>query len=126
MPDRSSEPFITAQDLRAALAPQGAPRRPAALLSEPAGEWDWDPGLSDAERVELAELRSAVAHQREQLDELRRACDSATTHMHALRDALGSLAATRAWNRRAAIAALRARGLLDAAPVSAAIQPPAP
>lgn len=119
MPDRSSEPFITAQDLRAALAPQGAPRRPAALLSEPAGEWDWDPGLSDAERVELVELRGTVAHQREQLDELRHARDTATTQAHALHDALSSLASTRAWKRRAAIKALRARGLLDATPARA-------
>ena len=125
MPDRGSEPFITAHDLRAALAPQGAPRRPAALLSEPAGEWDWDPGLSDAERVELAELRDTVAQQREQLDELRRARDTATTQARALHDALGSLASTRAWKRRGVVKALRARGLLDATPAGAPSEQPA-
>ena len=126
MPDSNSEPFITAHDLRAALAPQGAPRQPAALLSELPGDWDWDPGLSDAERAELAELRDTVAQQREQLDELRRARDTATTQAHALRDALSSLASTRAWKRRGAIKALRARGLLDAAPAGTTIEQPAP
>ena len=91
MPDRNSEPFITADDLRAALAQQGAPRRRAALLSEPPGEWDWDPGLSDAERAELAQLRDTVAHPREQRDELRRARDTATTPAQALRDARSAL-----------------------------------
>ena len=126
MPDRNSEPFITADDLRAALARQGAPRRPAALLSEPPGEWDWDPGLCDAERAELAELRDTVAHQREQLDELRRARDTATTQAQALRDALSALASSRAWKRRAAVKVLRARGLLDATPAGAPIERPAP
>jgi hypothetical protein len=126
MPDRNSEPFITAHDLRAALARQGARRRPAALLSERPGEWDWDPGLSDAERAELAELRDTVAQQREQLDELRRARDTATTQAQALRDALSSLASCRAWKRRGAVKGLRARGLLDATPAGAPIEQPAP
>ena len=126
MPDRNSESFITAHDLRAALAPQDAPRRPAALLSDPPGDWDWDPGLSDAERAELAELRDTVAQQREQLDELRRARDTATTQAQALRDALSSLASTRAWKRRGAVKLLRARGLLDTSPAGAPIKQSAP
>ena len=126
MPDRNSEHFVSADDLRAALARHGAPRRRAALLSEPPGEWDWDPGLSDAERAELAELRDTVAHQREQLDELRRARDTATTQAQALRDALSALASSRAWKRRAAVKVLRARGLLDAPPAGAPIEQPAP
>src|SRR3954447_9249055 len=109
MPDRNSEPSITAHDLRSALPPQGAPRRPAALLSEPPGDWNWDPGVSDAERAELAELRDTVAQQHEQLDELRRARDTATTQAQALRDALSSLASSRAWKRRGAVKVLRAR-----------------
>ncbi len=117
MPDRNSEPLVTADDLRAALAPHGAPRRPGALLPQPPGDWDWDPGLSDAERAELAELRATVAQQHEQLDELRRARDTAATRAQALSDALSMLAATRALKRRAAIKALRARGLLDTARV---------
>ena len=126
MPDRNSEPFITAHDLRAALTRQAEPRRPAALLSEPPGEWDWDPGLSDAERAELAELRHTVAQQREQLDELRCARDTATTQAQGLRDALSSLASSRAWKRRAAVKVLRTRGLLDATPAGAPIEQPAP
>ena len=126
MPDRNREPLVSAHDLRAALARQGAPRRPAALLSEPAGEWDWDPGLCDAERAELAELRDTLAQQREQLDELRRARDTATTQAQALRDALSSLASCRAWKRRGAVKVLRARGLLDATPADAPIEQPAP
>jgi hypothetical protein len=126
MPDRNSEPFVSADDLRAALARQGAPRRPAALLADRPSEWDWDPGLCDAERVELAELRDTVAQQREQLDELRRARDTATSQAQALRDALSSLASSRAWKRRGAVKALRARGLLDATPAGAPIEQPAP
>jgi hypothetical protein len=126
MPDRNSEPFVSAHDLRAALARPGASRRPIALLSERPGEWDWDPGLSDAERAELAELRHTVAQQREQLDELRCARDTATTQAQALRDALSSLASSRAWKRRGAVKALRASGLLDPTPAGVPIEPLAP
>ena len=116
MPDPSNEPQITAQDLRAALASQGSPRRPSTLLSERAGDWDWEPGVSVAERAELDELHDTVTRQHEQLNELGRAHDSATTEAQALREALNSLACTPVWKRRGAINALRARGLLDSTP----------
>lgn len=116
MPDPSDEPQITAQDLRAALAPHGVPRRPSTLLSARAGDWDWEAGVSGAERAELDELRDTVTRQREQLDELGRAHDSASTEAQALREALSSLARTAVWKRRGAINALRARGLLDDTP----------
>jgi len=69
MPDRNSEPFITAHDLRAALAPPGAPRRPGALLSQPSGAWNWGPGLSDAQR----RARRAARHRRRPARAARRA-----------------------------------------------------
>jgi hypothetical protein len=116
MTDPSNEPQITAHDLRAALARQGSPRRPSTLLSGHAGDWEWEPGVSVAERAELDELRDTVTRQREQLAELGRAHDSATAQAHALREALGSLARTPPWRRRGTINALRARGLLDGTP----------
>ena len=116
MPDPSNEPQITAHDLRG--APQGSPRRPTTRLTGWAGDWDWDweLGLSVAERAELDELRDTVTQQREQLDALGSAHDTATTRAQALREALSSLASTPVWKRRGAIKALRARGLLDGAP----------
>ena len=114
MPDPSNEPHITAHDLRG--APQGSPRRPTTRLTGWAGDWDWELGLSVAERAELHELRDTVTQQRDQLDALGRAHDTATTQAQALREALSSLASTPVWKRRGAIKALRARGLLDGAP----------
>jgi hypothetical protein len=108
MRDRAHEEQITARDLRG-TRPQ---RAAGALLGEPP-EWDWDAGLSEKERAELAELRDSTDRQRLQLERKEQEITRATSEAQALRGGLRALADARLWRRRRVIALLRRQGLLD-------------
>ena len=105
---------VTRDDLRDALSTRGR-KRPTSLLSSepsPAPAWEWDAGMPTAERLELDELRQVVAEQREHLEALNAAQESASEREEELRDALAELAGAGVFARRGVIASLQARGLV--------------
>jgi hypothetical protein len=117
-PDRSSEPHVSPDELRAALAPRRH-SRPSPVVSsvvtaerEPAPAWEWTTDFSDADQAELEELRSTVAAQRERLDALEDALVGARAAGREAREALSAFAAASFWQRRALRRELVGRGLL--------------
>jgi DNA-binding transcriptional MocR family regulator len=105
---------VTRDDLRDALSTRGR-KRPTSLLSSepsPAPAWEWDAGMPAGERLELDELRQVVAEQREHLETLTAAQESAAEREHELREALAELAGAGMLARRALVAELRASGLV--------------
>jgi hypothetical protein len=113
MPDVTPDP-VTRDDLRDALSARGR-KRPTGLLSSepsPAPAWEWDAGMHTAERLELDELRQVRAEQREHLERLHAAQESAAESETELRAALTELAGSGPFARRRVLASLRARGLI--------------
>jgi hypothetical protein len=106
---------VTRQDLRDALA-TGPGRRPTSLLNATPAEtpaWDWDGAeLGAGERLELHELRQLSAEQREHIEELTTAKESAEARERELRTGLQRLAKASAIGRRRVIADLRKLDLL--------------
>jgi thiamine monophosphate kinase len=113
-PDRSlTEPHVSPDELRAALAPRHS--RPSPVVSaarEPAGAWEWRTEISDGDSAELAELRSTVAAQRERIEELESEAATARTNAREAREALSELAAAGRFRRGALRRELAGRGLL--------------
>ena len=105
---------VTRDDLRDALSTRGR-KRPTSLLSSepsPAPAWEWDAGMPTADRLELDELRQVVAEQREHLERLNAAQESAAEREEELRDALSELAGAGLFARHRVLASLRSRGLV--------------
>jgi hypothetical protein len=118
-PDRITEPHVSPDELRAALAPRGSRPSPVAAAAagrrmqrEPAPAWEWTTELSDGDQAELAELRSTVAAQRERIESLEDALATARTGARESREALSELAAASGLRRRALRRELVSRGLL--------------
>jgi Spy/CpxP family protein refolding chaperone len=118
-PDRSfTEPHVSPDELRAALAPRRSRPSPVAAAAgrrverDPAPAWEWSTELSDGDQAELAELRSTVAAQRERIDALEQALSGARTNARESREALSELAAAGRFRRRALRRELAGRGLL--------------
>jgi hypothetical protein len=108
MSESHTEPHVSGQELRAALAGSGSSRpNPLMAASEPPA-WEW---TSD-EQVELDELRASKTELESQVEQLRGAAADARAHEHELKQALRRLAEVRPWQRRALIAELAGRGLL--------------
>jgi Spy/CpxP family protein refolding chaperone len=116
--DRSSEPHVSPDELRAALAPRGR-TRPSPVVSgtataerDSAPAWEWTTEISDGDQAELSELRDAVASQRERLEELEAQLTDARAGQREAREALSAFAAASPWQRRALRRELSERGLL--------------
>jgi FtsZ-binding cell division protein ZapB len=107
MSDSNTEPHVSGQELRAALATSGR-SRPNPLLPDAPPAWEW----TTDEQAEVTELRESTAALAAEVDELRGAVSAAKTREHDLREALLRLSAARPWQRRALVAELAGRGLL--------------
>ena len=107
MSESHTEPHVSGQELRAALAPNGR-SRPNPLMASPPPAWEW----TTDEQVELEELRAATAELEEEVQQLRGAAADARAREHAAREALRELAHARPWHRRGVVAELAGRGLL--------------
>jgi hypothetical protein len=110
MSEAHTEPHVSGQELREALAQRGR-TRPNPLMatsepSEPAWEWTTD------EQAELEQLRESKAELQNEVDRLRGAAADGRAREKELRDALRQLASTRAWQRRTVVAELAGRGLI--------------
>jgi cell division protein FtsB len=101
------EPYVSGQDLRAALAQNGR-SRPNPLMAEAPPAWEW----TTDEQAELEQLRETVAKLEEQVGALRDAAADTRARELALEEALVRLAAAKPWQRRGVVAELTGRGLL--------------
>ena len=110
MSESHTEPHVSGQELRAALAGSGSSRpNPLMASSEPeAPAWEW----TSEEQVELDELRASNAELESQIEQLRGSAADARAREHEVRKALRQLAEARPWQRRAVVAELAGRGLL--------------
>ncbi len=113
MSESHTEPHVSGQELRAALAGSGSSRpNPLMAATEPppseAPAWEW---TSD-EQVELDELRASKAELEAQIEQLRGSAADARAREHEVRKALRELAEARPWQRRSVVAELAGRGLL--------------
>ena len=108
MSESHTEPHVSGQELRAALAGSGSSRPNPLMASTEPPAWEW---TSD-EQVELDELRASKAELESQVEQLRGTAADARAREHELRQALRRLADARPWQRRALVAELAGRGLL--------------
>ncbi len=107
MSEAHTEPHVSGQELREALAQNGRSRpNPVMASAPPAWEWTTD------EQAELEELRESEAELRTEVDRLRGAAADGRAREKELRDALRLLAAVRPWHKRTVVAELAGRGLL--------------
>jgi hypothetical protein len=107
MSESHTEPHVSEQELREALAHNGHSRpNPVMTSSPPAWEWTTD------EQVELDELRESAAELESQVDRLRGILQDAHAREKEVRDALRRLAAARPWQKRGIVDELARRGLL--------------
>jgi predicted RNase H-like nuclease (RuvC/YqgF family) len=123
-PDRSSEPHVSPDELRAALAPRGRSRPSPVVsnvLTEERGErgerdhtpaWEWTTELSDGDQAELLELRATVEAQRTRMDALESELSEFRASTRESREALSAFAAATPWQRRALRREFGERGLL--------------
>ena len=111
-PDRMSEahtePHVSGQELREALAQHGRSRPNPLMESSEPPAWEW----TTDEQVELEQLRETAAELENEIDRLRGVAADGRAREKELRDALRQLAATRPWQRRAVMAELAGRGLI--------------
>ncbi len=111
MSEAHTEPHVSGQDLREALAQRGRSRpNPLMASSEPPEPpaWEW----TTDEQAELEQLRESTAELQNEIDRLRGAAADGRAREKELRDALRLLVQTRPWQRRAVVAELAGRGLL--------------
>jgi hypothetical protein len=106
MSESHPEPHVSAEELREALAHNGSSRPNPVVTSTPAWEWTTD------EQVEIEELRESAAELESQVERWRELAHEARRREREVRDALGELAETKLWHRRAVVADLSRRGLL--------------
>ena len=107
MSESHTEPHVSGQELRAALA-QGGRSRPNPLMASEPPAWEW----TTDEQAELEELRASTAELESQIERLRGAAADARAREHEVRKALRYLADARPWQRRGVVAELAGRGLL--------------
>jgi hypothetical protein len=107
MSESHTEPHVSGQELREALAQNGRSRpNPVMASAPPAWEWTTD------EQAELEQLREATAELESQIERLRGVAHDARASEKEVRVALRRLAAAKPWQRRAVITELGGRGLL--------------
>jgi hypothetical protein len=108
MSEAQTEPHVSGQELREALAQHGRSRPNPVMASSEPPAWEW----TTDEQAELEELRETTAELQNEIDRLRGVATDGRAREKELRDALRQLAATRAWQRRAVLAELAGRGLI--------------
>ena len=107
MSEAHTEPHVSGQELREALAQHGR-SRPNPLMASAPPAWEW----TTDEQAELEELRESEAELRTEVDRLRGVAADGRAREKELRDALRLLASVRPWQKRAVVAELAGRGLL--------------
>ena len=107
MSESHTEPHVSGQELRAALA-QKSRSRPNPLMASDPPAWEW----TTDEQAELDELRESAAELESQNERLRDVVADARAREKEVREALRRLAAAKPWQRRAVLAELSGRGLL--------------
>jgi uncharacterized protein YlxW (UPF0749 family) len=107
MSDSHTEPHVSGQELRAALAQNGQSRPNPLMTSEPPA-WEW----TTDEQAELEELRASTAELETQVERLRSDIADSRARENEMRNALRRLAEVRSWQRRGIVAELSGRGLL--------------
>ena len=107
MSEAHTEPHVSGQELREALAQNGR-SRPNPVMTSPSPAWEW----TTDEQAELEQLREATAELEDEIDRLRGVVADGRTREKELRSALQELATARAWQRRAVLAELAGRGLI--------------
>ena len=107
MSESHTEPHVSGQELRAALA-QKSRSRPNPLMASEAPAWEW----TTDEQAELDELRESAAELESQNERLRDVVADARAREKEVREALRRLAVAKPWQRRAVLAELSGRGLL--------------
>src|SRR4029079_9612056 len=108
MSESQTEPHVSGQELRAALAQSGRSRPNPLMASTQPPAWEW----TTDEQAELEELRASNVKLESQIERLRGAAADARAREHDVRKALRTLAEARPWQRRAVVAELAGRGLL--------------
>lgn len=107
MSESHTEPHVSGQELRAALAQNGRSRPNPLMASDPPA-WEW----TTDEQAELEELREATAELERQNERLRGVAADARAREKEVREALRRLAAAKPWQRRSMLSELGGRGLL--------------
>jgi FtsZ-binding cell division protein ZapB len=107
MSEAHTEPHVSGQELRDALAQRGR-SRPNPLMASESPAWEW----TTDEQAEVEELREDKARLETEVDRLRGVAADGKKREKELRAALRVLANSRAWQRRNVLADLAARGLL--------------
>jgi hypothetical protein len=108
MSEAHTEPHVSGQELREALAQRGRSRPNPLMASSETPAWEW----TTDEQAELEQLRESTAELQSEVDRLRGVAADGRAREKELRDALRLLAATRPWQRRTVVAELAGRGLL--------------
>jgi hypothetical protein len=108
MSESHTEPHVSGQELREALAQNGRSRPNPLMASSEAPAWEW----TTDEQAELEELRESKAELQDQVERLRGVAHDARAREKEVRDALRRLAAAKPWQRRALLTELGGRGLL--------------
>jgi hypothetical protein len=107
MSESHTEPHVSGQELREALAQQGR-SRPNPLMASDTPAWEW----TTDEQAELEQLRETAAGLEEQVERLRGAAHDARAREKEVRGALRRLAEAKPWQKRTVMADLAGRGLL--------------
>ena len=124
--DNSTEPHVSGEELRAALAPRDARRNPVLVTEHDDGEikqlkaaletadglrteLEASRRLIDSARADAIELRASLEAAREDSKELRLELARARAESHERRDALSKLLNAGLFRRRRVIAELKAR-----------------
>jgi len=107
MSESHTEPHVSGEELREALAQNGR-SRPNPLMASAPPAWEW----TTDEQAELEQLRESTAELERQVERLRGVAHDARAREKEVRDALRRLAAAKAWQRRAVVTELGARGLV--------------
>jgi hypothetical protein len=108
MSESHTEPHVSGQELRAALAQNGRSRPNPLMASSEPPAWEW----TTDEQAELEQLRESTAELESQVERLRGVAHDARAREKEVRDGLRRLAAAKPWQRRAVLAELGARGLV--------------
>ena len=108
MSESHTEPHVSGQELRAALAQNGRSRPNPLMASSEPPAWEW----TTDEQAELEQLRESTAELESQVERLRGVAHDARAREKEVRDALRRLAAAKPWQRRAVMAELGGRGLI--------------
>ena len=108
MSEAHTEPHVSGQELREALAQRGRSRPNPLMTTSEAPAWEW----TTDEQAELEQLRESTAELQNEVDRLRGVAADGRAREKELRYALRLLASSRAWQRRTVMAELAGRGLI--------------